>query len=164
MGAVRTMRLPKEFRLTMLVGISMTLFLGAAVLAKFGPRKFGPMRTESGSCLLCGRHIQIEKFTGSPRETIITDTEVSAWVDRFVPATHRHVWSFHSWRERDRWFGDAMIACGGGEPGVEGIWLVGRTRGWDTAESLLREYVTLASDKEARAEFIADAVSPRLKD
>ncbi|MBC7817574.1 MAG: hypothetical protein IAG10_11835, partial [Planctomycetaceae bacterium] len=117
-----------------------------------------------GSCLFCGRHIQVEKFTGSARQTIITETEVSAWTDRFVPATHGHVWSFHSSTERDRWFGDATIACGGGEPGVESIWIVGRRQGWDTAEALLREYVTLASDEEARAEFIADAVSPRLKD
>lgn len=151
-------------RWTMLVGICVTLFFGAAMAAKFGPRKYGPMRTTSGSCLLCGRHIQIEKFTGSPRETIITDTEVSAWVDRFVPATHGHVWSFHSSTERDRWFGSATIGCGGGEPGVEGIWLVGQRRDWATAESLLREYVTLAVDDEARAEFIADAVTPRLKD
>ena len=151
-------------RLTMLVGIFVTLFLGAAVLAKFGPRRFGPMRTAEGSCLFCGRHIQVEKFTGSARQTIITETEVSAWADRFVPAAHGHVWSFHSWTERDRWFGDASIACGGGEPGVEGIWLLGQRQSWSTAEALLREYIELAADNEARGEFIEDAISPRLKE
>lgn len=150
-------------RLTMLIGISVTLFLGAAVLAKFGPRKFGPMRISEGSCLICGRRIQVEKFTGSARETIIEDTEVSAWVDRFVPATHGHVWSFHSSTERHHWFGSATIGCGGGEPGVERIWLVGQRRNWATAESLFREYIVLSADQEARSEFIADAVLPRLR-
>ncbi len=160
------MRLPiiNPLRLTMLVSISVTLFLGAAVLAKFGSRRFGPMRADEGLCLFCGRHIQVEKFTGSAEQTSITETEVSTWADRFVPANHGHVWSFHSWAERAHWFGDASIACGGGEPGVEIIWLVGRRRGWPTAESLLREYATLDSDREAQNEFILEAVSPRLGD
>ena len=151
-------------RLMMLVGISVTLFLGAAVLAKMGPRRFGPMRIVEGSCLFCGRHIQVEKFTGSARQTIITETEVSTWASRVVPATHGHVWSFHSTTVRDRWFGGEAIGCRGGDPGVEGIWLVGNRRSWSTAESLLREYVALASDREAQSEFLADAVSPRLRD
>ncbi len=160
------MKLPiiNPLRLTMMVGISVTLFLGTSVLAKFGPRRFGPMRSASGSCLLCGRHIQVEKYTGSARQTFFTNTEVSAWADRIVPATHGHVWSFHSATEKDQWFGGEVIGCGGGEPGVESIWLVGRRRGWETAEALLREYLALATDNEAREEFIADAVSPRLRD
>ncbi|MFM9960381.1 MAG: hypothetical protein ACKV2Q_04065 [Planctomycetaceae bacterium] len=160
------MRLPiiNLFRWTLLVGVCATLFVGAAVFAKIGPRKYGPMQTTSGSCLLCGRHIQIEKFTGSPRETIVTDTEVSAWVDRVLPAPHGHLWSFHSSSARTEWFGGTVIGCGRGEPGVNSIWLVGQRGDWVTADSLLREYVTLALDDEARAEFIADAVSTRLRD
>lgn len=160
------MRLPiiNSLRWTMFVGFSVTIFLGAAVLAKFGPRRFGPMRIMEGSCLLCGRHIQVEKFTGSARQTTITESEVSTWVDRVIPAPHVHVWSFHSTTARDSWFGDSMIACGGGELGVEGIWLVGKRRGWSTGESLLTEYIALAADREAQNEFIADAISPRLGD
>ncbi len=160
------MRLPiiNPLRWTMFVGISVTIFLGAAVLAKWGPRRFGPMRIMEGSCLMCGRQIQVEKFTGSARQTIITETEVSAWVDRVIPAPHGHAWSFRSTTGRDSWFGASMIACGGGEPGVEGIWLVGNRRGWSTAESLLKEYIALAPDRESQSEFIADAVSPRLRD
>jgi hypothetical protein len=117
-GAIRVMSLSRKFmmRTTIKKTLGFAVFAMALVTLVFWGQiseAFGPMEKDELQCLICHRERVKKWVCGSKVRDDIVTNQYSEWIDTFVPSTHEHVWMTHTHYNRNVWFGETSIGCGG---------------------------------------------------